>query len=74
MTLNLTVPLDSTKECTCDWQAIEDEVSAKASLRGTVAILGFELTDGELDLDRVELLAISIIKGVERNRDFKRYD
>lgn len=53
-------------ESTCNWQGIEDYPTALASLRGTISIISFELTEDSLNLDRIAMLAESIIAGTKR--------
>ncbi len=59
---------------TCKWDDIDDLASAKAALRGTISILSFELTDKELDLNRIDALAESISDGTKRIDELTRSD
>ena len=65
MSLNLKVPQPAT-EIACDWAGITDLLSAKAALRGTITLLNFETLEETLNLDRIDLLAESIVRGTRR--------
>lgn len=50
----------------CDWDKIHLLFDAQSALRGTLGIIGFEMQEPELDLDRLAALAKSLLRGTER--------
>lgn len=66
--LNL-YPLEDGPAKVADWTQIVDHATAVAALRGTISIIGFELSEKNLDLERIDALAESIQKGTARVKE-----
>ena len=66
--LNL-YPLEGGPAKVADWTQIEDHATAVATLRGTISIIGFELHEKNLDLERIDALAESIQKGTSKIKE-----